>query len=50
MDYVLQPGDHIVVFKSETVTARVSWFAILETKTAINRLIPIIEKIIAFSL
>lgn len=50
MDYVLQPGDHIVVFKSETVTARVSWFAILETKTAINRLIPIIEKMMIFSI
>ena len=50
MDYVLQPGDHIVILKSENVTARVAWFAILETKTAINRLIPVIERMMVFTL
>ena len=39
IDYVLQPNDTILIHKNDTSTARIEWFRILETKTAINRLI-----------
>lgn len=39
IDYVLQPNDTILIHKNDTPTARIEWFRVLETKTAINRLI-----------
>lgn len=39
MDYVLQPGDQITVIKSDNSTARLDWFKILETKSAVSRLV-----------
>ena len=43
IDYVLQPNDTILIHKNDTPTARLEWFRILETKTAINRLITILS-------
>ncbi len=46
MDYVLQQGDRVVIFKNDTMTARISWFELLETKTAIRRLVSELEKVV----
>lgn len=43
IDYVLQPNDTILIHKYDTPSARIEWFRILETKTAINRLITILS-------
>ena len=43
MDYVLQQGDQVTILKGDEPTARVSWFRILKTSTATNRLIAFLE-------
>ena len=45
IDYVLQPNDTILIHKNDTPTARIEWFRVLETKTAINRLIVTLSQI-----
>lgn len=39
MDYMLEYGDQITVIKAEEPTARLDWFKILETKSAVSRLV-----------
>lgn len=43
MDYVPQQGDQVTILKGDNPTARVSWFRILKTSTATNRLIAFLE-------
>lgn len=45
IDYVLQPNDTILIHKNDTLTARIEWFRILETKTAVNRLITTLKSL-----
>lgn len=45
MDYVLQPNDQVNILKGDEPTARISWFGILKTTTATNRLIKLLEKV-----
>lgn len=44
MDYVLQPSDQITIIKSDEHTARLDWFKILETKSAVSRLVEWMKK------
>ena len=39
MDYILQPGDQVIIIKSNNPTAKLDWFKILETKSAVSRLV-----------
>ena len=39
MDYVLESGDQVTIIKSDKPTARLDWFKILETKSAVSRLV-----------
>ena len=39
MDYIIQPGDQITIIKSDEPTACLDWFKVLETKTAVSRLV-----------
>lgn len=43
MDYVLRQGDQVTVLKGDEPTARVSWFRILKSAIATNRLIAFLE-------
>lgn len=39
MDYVLKSGDQITIITSDKPTARLDWFKIFETKSAVSRLV-----------
>ncbi len=45
MDYILQSGDQIEIIKAEETTAELSWFNILQTKTATKRLVKYFQNI-----